>query len=227
MAKICSKCGQHYPDGFLTCTCRLCGGTIERWRSEITGLCQKDYVYEELWQEWRKKYNAAPPRPLREDDWYNACAFFNKCSICGAPDINEELLVIPPFLGGKRYVHNVVPACSTCAKRIRQSQSLNPIKSFYTIDGSDKKSVDLLFRYLDGVMLGVVLEFFNYEEDSLEITVVCTETTSVKPFKGIYAKRVFEEPPLTVLRKDHVYETVALEETTGVTWRLVDESDIE
>lgn len=227
MSKICSKCGQRYPDNFNTCTCRLCGGTIERYRDDLVKLHYKDYLYEEQWHEWQEKYAAAPHEVLTEDAWYDTCAFFNSCSICGAPDIDEKLLVVPPYLGGKLYTHNVVPACRVCAKRIRQSQAINPVKSFYTIDGSDKHLVDTLFKYLEAVMFGTHLEFFNYEEDSIEITFICTEATSITPFTGIYAKRTFDPIKLQILPRATKYDVTRPQETVGVTWRLVDESDFE
>ena len=190
-------------------------------------LSQKVYHYDELWQEWQKKYAAAPPKVLTEDDWVDACAYFNKCSICGVGNIEEKLLVVPTYLGGKLYIYNVVPACEVCATRVRRSQRINPIKSFYSIAGADTKLVDELFRYLDMRMLNCALEKFNFEEDSLQITVVCTEDTSVLPFNGVHARRVFGMPKIEVLKYDTKYETARREETTGVTWRLVDEPDIE
>ena len=173
-----------------------------------------------LWQAWKKKYDTAPPRPLRDDDWYLACGYFNHCVVCGGC-IEEKLLVVPPRLGGKLYTYNVVPVCETCAKRVRQSQLQNPIKSFYTIEGANKQFVDLMFRYLDGQMRQVELEDFNFNEDELEIVVTCPEDTSVKPFTGIYAKRVFEEPQRQVMRKLHPYISDRREEVEGVTWQLL------
>ena len=159
---------------------------------------------------------------MRDEDWYKTCAYFNGCSICGGP-IDEKLLVIPPILGGKLYTYNVLPACETCAKKVRQSQRLNPLKSFYTIQGSYADKVNKAFKYLESVMLQVTLEDFNFEEDSLEIIVTCPEQTSVKPFTGIYAVRRFTEVPIQILKKDTVYEANTQKEFTGITWRLLDE----
>lgn len=178
------------------------------------------YEYEILWQEWKKKYDEAPPRPFHDDDWYRMCGYFNHCVVCGG-SIDEKLLVIPPRLGGKLYTYNVVPTCEICAKRIRQSRLLNPIKSFYTIDGSNKKLVDLSFRYLEAQMKQVSFEDFNFEEDELEIIITCTEDTSIKPFNGIYAKRVFEEPKRQVSYKEQMYIADKREEVEGITWRLI------
>jgi len=221
MSKICGKCGQRYPDNFQTCTCRYCGDVIERSYEGIYNLSRREYEYEEMWQEWQKKYNAAAPQFLTESAWEDICAIFNRCCICNMANIEEKLLVVPPRQGGKLYTYNVVPACEVCAKRVRQSQSINPIKSFYTIAGSDKQSVDMAFRYLDTQMLQAAFELFDFDEDSIEITVVCTEDTSILPFTGIFTRRLFEEDKSGVDQR--ILITTRSEETYGVTWRLIDE----
>lgn len=217
MTQTCTLCGRHYPDNFDTCTCRFCGGLIEPVYS--TYLNHSRYAYDQMWKEWQAKYAAAPPIVLSYDAWLQSCAFFNNCAICGG-NIEESLLVVPPYLGGKRYIYNVLPSCEICAKRIRQSQQNNPIRSFYTIKGSIKANVDLAFKYLEAQMLQCTLEFFNYDEDSLEIVITCTEDTSTKPFNGIYAKRLFKEDNHIFVPK---YISDRIEEVTGVTWRLLDE----
>lgn len=209
----------HYPYSFPTCTCRICGGTIGTYDES---LHIAEYDYELQWEEWKNKYNAAPPRPLKDEHWLKMCGFFNSCAICGS-DINEKLLVIPPYLGGKLYSYNVLPACSTCAKRIRQSQLLNPIKSFYTVSGSIKSRVDIAFRYLEAEMLNVSLEFFNFEEDSIEIVVKCSEDTSILPFNGIYARRVFKPTNIIVNKKQDIMLADNIDNIYGITWRLLDE----
>ena len=187
-------------------------------------LSPKLYEYERLWHEWLELYKAAPPQPLREDNWYLICGFLNHCSICGGP-IEEKLLVIPPVLGGKLYTFNVLPACEVCARRVRQSQGLNPVKSLYTITGSNHNLVDMGLGYLRSIMLGKKPMKFNYDEDALEIIVTCPETTSIKAFSGIYATRVFKPGTVKVLKKESTFEANRLEEYDNVTWRLLDESD--
>ena len=175
-----------------------------------------------MWAEWKRKYDAMPPRPLRDKNWIEACSFFNSCALCGG-DIDEKLLVIPPYLGGKLYTYNVLPACTVCAKRIRASQSVNPLKSFYTIKGSLKQRVDSALRYLEADMLGVALEFFDYENDSIEIIVKCTEDTSLLPFNGIYARRIYSDVGLTVDVKQDRYIADDINSVYGISWRLLDE----
>lgn len=173
-----------------------------------------------MWKEWQSKYNAATPRLLHDDDWYRICGYFNHCVICSG-DIDEKLLVVPPRLGGKLYTYNVVPACEMCAKRIRQSQTHNPIKSFYTISGSNKQIVDLAFRYLEADMKQAPFNNFDFDEDTLEIIITCSEDTSIKPFNGIYARRVFKEPSLQVQSNANTYIANRIEEIEGITWRLI------
>ena len=216
MAKACSTCGQSYPDKFITCTCRFCGGVIEDTHNDLD---PKEYQWQVQWLAWQELYKATPPRPLRDDDWYTTCGYFNHCCICGG-SIDEKLLVIPPYLGGKLYVHNVLPACELCAKRIRQSQRLNPIKSLFSITGSVSDFVNKGLRYLESLMLGVEFVNFDFDNDTLEITVTCPEATSVDKFTGIYAKRIFTEPKIGA----NAYNKLVLdrpEEYEGVTWRLL------
>ena len=216
MSKACSTCGHTFPDGFFTCTCRYCGGVIEEYHNDLSW---REYGYFEEWQRWQELYKAAPPRPLRDDDWYIACGYFNHCAICGGT-IDEKLLVVPPFLGGRLYRHNVIPACETCAKRVRQSQSTNPIKSLYSITGANKDLVDNALRYLEAMMRDVELIKFDYDADELEIVVTCPETTSCKSFTGVYAKRIFKDPKQTVdMWSDKKFDKP--EEYEGVTWRLI------
>ena len=179
----------------------------------------KEYQWQVQWLAWQELYKATPPRPLRDDDWYTTCGYFNHCCICGG-SIDEKLLVIPPYLGGKLYVHNVLPACELCAKRIRQSQRLNPIKSLFSITGSVSDFVNKGLRYLESLMLGVEFVNFDFDNDTLEITVTCPEATSVDKFTGIYAKRIFTEPKIGA----NAYNKLVLdrpEEYEGVTWRLL------
>ena len=175
-----------------------------------------------MWIEWKQKYDTVPPRPLRDEHWFKMCGFFNACALCGS-DIDEKLLVIPPYLGGKLYTYNVLPSCSVCAKRIRTSQTVNPLKSFYSISGVDKHRVDTAFKYLEADMLNVALEFFDYENDSIEIIVTCTEDTSIKPFNGIYARRLFKDIKQSVDVKQDIYISDNIDSVYGISWRLLDE----
>lgn len=216
MSKACSTCGQRYPDNFFTCTCRFCGGVIEDDKNDLD---PREFYWQTQWQAWQELYKATPPRPLRDDDWYITCGYFNHCCICGG-SIDEKLLIIPPYLGGKLYRHNVLPACETCAKRVRQSQRLNPLKSLFTVTGSVDSFVSRGLRYLEALMLGVEFVDFDFDNDALEITIVCTEDTSADKFTGIYAKRIFDKPKIGVdFRTKLILDRP--EEYEGVTWRLI------
>lgn len=69
-------------------------------------------------------------------------------------------------------------------------------------------------------MLGVEFVDFDFENDTLEITVVCTEDTSADKFTGIYAKRVFDKPKIGIdFRAKLILDRP--EEYEGVTWRLI------
>ena len=69
-------------------------------------------------------------------------------------------------------------------------------------------------------MLGVDHVEFDFENDAIEITVLCTEDTSVDRFTGVYAKRIFTKPKIGV----DIKNTLIIdrpEEYEGVTWRLI------
>lgn len=220
----CSSCGQSYPPDFSTSTCRICGGEIER--AELSKNIREDAVYEERWHEWRHMMLSAPPRPLKEDDWINVCGVFNGCAICGCETIEEKLLVVPTHLQGKLYTYNVIPACYKCAKRYRQSVTNNPIKSLYTLKGHELDRIDKIINYLEADMLGAVYEEFDFEHDSLEIIVKVTEDTSIRPFDGIVAKRIFSAPARPIIARGLQFEGAEYatqEAAYGVTWRLLDD----
>ena len=222
MRRRCSTCGIAYPDIWEASTCRNCGGLIEHDTVAPKSTAQKAIELEKRWHDWRNKMFSAPPRPLKEEDWLQMCSVFNGCAICGSESIDEKLLVVPTYLGGKLYTYNVIPACSFCTDRIRQSQLSNPLKPFYTLKGIDAAKVSKIFNYLESLMLNAVFEEFNWEEDSVEIIVTVTEDTSCLPFNGVHAKRLYEEPKrITVEAKPKAIPVIYDAESYGVTWRLI------
>ena len=213
----CSTCGRIYPSQFQTNTCRLCGGLLENAEAS-PGLSYQMYTVGKEWHEWRRKVFSAPPRFLSEPEWLRACAHFNGCAICGIETIDEKLLVVPPHLKGKLYTYNVVPACSYCAEKIRHSQVLNPLRPFYKYLSKDQ--LKDIFSYLESKMYDAPLEYFDFEEDKIEIVVKVVEDTSDKPFDGIFARRMFEEPKLHICSREELTIYTA-EENNGISWRLL------
>lgn len=213
----CSTCGRIYPEQFQTNTCRICGGLLEN-ASMLPTLPYFNYKRSEAWYEWRNKVFSAPPRFLTEAAWLKACATFNGCALCGTETIEEKLLVIPPYLKGKLYTYNVIPACSYCAKTIRFRQRLNPLKPFYKVVSKDR--LEKIFTYLESQLYDEPLETFDFEHDSIEIIVKVTEDTSNTNFDGIYARRLFKKPQLHIV-KDVRYEIPEMESHDGITWRLL------
>lgn len=220
MRTRCSTCGQAYPEAWGLSTCRICGGLIER--DCVAGSIRvKEYMYDEFWYEWREKMLSTPPRFLTEDDWIDTCAEFNGCALCGFPDVEEKLLVVPTYAGGKLYTFNVIPTCRECALKVRTSQSINPLKTFFTIKDFKPELVEKVFSYLESVMLHEKLEDFDFDQDSLNIIVTITEDTSVKPFNGIWVRKIFKAPKRLNLPLKHTLDPVWPEEVEGVSWKLI------
>lgn len=220
MKKRCSTCGQQYPPSFITCTCGICGGLIEN--EDITSdMLKKNYKYKVQWEEWQKKLHAAPPRPLREEDWLLICADFNGCAFCSTPGELEKVLAVPTYLGGKLYTYNVIPACSSCADSYRRKVIANPVKALYNMPGIPSEQIKYILQYLDSLLLKYSLEVFDYTEDSVEIIVTVTEDTSILPFDGVYARRKMDTKPLFVQYYNKVVPIIKMEEVRGITWRLL------
>lgn len=219
MLQACSTCGISYPSTFNTCTCRVCGGLIEN-ADKVPKLSYTRYLYDEIWYKWREKYLSAPPRPLTEQEWLKTCSTFNGCALCGLESIDERLLVIPTRLKGKLYTYNTIPTCSRCAKLIRDSQTGNPLLPFYK--NYEYNIIQRMLAYLESNMLSCIFEEFDFEADSIEIICTIKEDTSVLPFNGIYARKVFGNKPLSISKtKSSIF--TGKEEAMGVSWRLLDE----
>lgn len=220
MRLACSECGKEYPEEFSSCTCRICGGLLEKQTYEDSFHVYTRYRRAQQWYAWRNKVLSAPPRPLTEADWLMSCVHFGGCALCGNETIEEKLLVIPTVQGGKLYTYNVVPACSVCAKKIRSSQISNPLKAFYTHAISSTR-VDKLLEYLESIIDGD-LEQFDFDEDSIEIVVKVVEDTSDRPFDGIFVRKIYtDKPPLRILCRDSHREAMRERSTDGFIWKLL------
>lgn len=223
MAMYCSTCGQSYPDSYNTCTCRLCGGLIES-DPALRPLSPKVYDLDTMWYDWKHKMLAAPPHPLTEADWDKTCAHFNGCALCGAEDIDEKMLFIPTFCGGRLYSYNVIPMCSFCADRVRKSQLTNPLKTYFKLKNVSERRVIGIMNYLEAIMLGKVFEEFDFEHDTIKIVVKVVEDTSNKPFKGVFARRLWDKnAPLEVEHSIRMPSVASTDEVAGITWRLLED----
>lgn len=227
----CSYCGQHYPNSYSACTCRVCGGSIESSTITNVRLSARRYIVNEVWHDWRAKMLSAPPRPCKESDWFEACAHFNGCAFCGVPTIDNQHLFVGTKYGGKYYSYNVVPICDQCEKAVGYSTAPNPFAAYMNLHMMDEHKLDSILSYLETKMLGVVFEEFDFEHDSIDIICRCTEDTDNLPFDGIRARRRFDYPntidivTASWLKNNMVLRTA--EEIQGITWRLLDDEGYE
>lgn len=218
----CSYCGQNYPNSYQTCTCRVCGGLIEEHEPNYQATCL--YRIDEIWHDWRDKMLSAPPQPMRESDWYEICAHYNSCAICGVGNIDEKRLLVPVNLGGKYYNYNVFPVCSNCNEEITHYyRQANPFRQLIRMEAMTLEKLDHLLSYLEVKMLGAVFEEFDFEHDNVEIICKVVEDTSIKPFNGIYARRLFEYPNKIRTYDNFPIKSISAEENLGITWRLLDD----
>lgn len=190
--------------------------------------CLAPYLYkiDKMWSDWHSKVLSAPPQPMREEDWYEICAHYNSCAICSANNIDDKRLLVPVSLGGKYYNYNVFPVCAECNEQLSHYyRQVNPFRQLMRMQGMTLQKLDHLLSCLEIKMLNAVFEEFDFEHDNVEIICKVVEDTSIKPFNGVYAKRVFNYPKGIRTYDNFPIKYVSAEENIGITWRLLDNDE--
>lgn len=134
--QICYNCKQLYPTevftvhksgrdaGYLQRECRLCAAKRssrswveqhdKRLESARKYVAKHKLMAEESLEKWLKATNLVF-KPLTEDEWLMACAYFSGCAMCGEPHIETRQYFIPFQLGGKYAAWNIFPMCGKCS----------------------------------------------------------------------------------------------------------------
>lgn len=127
----CKICGEP----FEQIVCRICGQVKNRNEMMKSTLCKKCHSrliipygkgnyrrrigrLEDSLNAWLDKVAKVPKSyaTLTEEQWLEACRFFNGCARCYSEDIDTRGFFIPARLGGRYCDWNVIPLCERCAK---------------------------------------------------------------------------------------------------------------
>lgn len=169
VGRLCLICGAEMDQ----IKCMVCGEVKERkdfikgrnmcrscWnfrdRANQKGVYKRIYAkLDKQYQEWLDLIQSVPPGypTLTEEQWMQACKYFNGCAICGDEDIDARGFLISFDLGGRYCDWNVIPLCERCSHHF--ATHVNPYKQARNIDrktvGSNYKNrnnLDKIIRYL-------------------------------------------------------------------------------
>lgn len=138
----CPLCGVF----FDTVTCKTCGAVVSgNDRVPKKAQCKKchneeerqhmiKYVHlhtaklEALHEEWLDRIAAVPKDypTLTEEQWLEACTYFNGCAWCGDHDIDTRGFYVDFQRGGRYCDWNIIPLCKVCARSV--TSELNPYR---------------------------------------------------------------------------------------------------
>lgn len=142
--KTCKRCGWVYPitqpgtkclicgEPFELVACRVCGAIFEQntTSKNLTNRCSKcaqlahvDSMRKRIagmhdrFDEWLAKVREVPKDypTLTEEQWMEACRYFNGCARCDSDEIDARGFFIGRQLGGRYCDWNVIPLCTKCA----------------------------------------------------------------------------------------------------------------
>lgn len=141
----CKACGEYSYDIIIgSHMCRTCynkrsriyhkrcaqaerEGTLRFFRKEKDKAAQK-------YAEWKKRLSTIQMHTLTEDEWLEACRYFNGCAMCGAESIDARGYFVDFKEGGKYNACNVIPLCESCATALKLQvnpfRRLNPLFNY-------------------------------------------------------------------------------------------------
>ncbi len=167
--KTCKRCGWVYPSTQPGKRCRICGQPFEEVLCSSCGtlvpadnILNKQLVcrscYNAAWKagrkvrvqemsdrfdEWVAKVASVPKAypTLTEEQWIEACRFFDGCARCDCPDIDTRGFFIDASLGGRYCDWNVIPLCERCATSWDLTKSV-----FKYVEKRDTQARSKLYR---------------------------------------------------------------------------------
>jgi len=132
----CSDCGEWKylnnfyikNNGYKDNICKLCrsvrGNAFKQENPEWDLQYNRRYhadrraAANKIYEDW-KASTQLPFKPMTEEQWLEACAFFNGCALCGNPHIEARQFFIHFEDGGRYAPWNMYPVCGTCADHKR------------------------------------------------------------------------------------------------------------
>jgi len=114
---ICTTCGKPTPIERMekgTITCKACAAAYN------TALTRKhNQILVDKFDVWLAKIKSVPRNypTLTEEQWLEACNFFDGCARCHNKEIDTRGFFVGAKLGGRYCDWNVIPLCERCATR--------------------------------------------------------------------------------------------------------------
>ncbi|MNB67576.1 hypothetical protein D3C87_1230790 [compost metagenome] len=146
-----------YKAGGIRLMCKPCAKINGRkfsdnnkeWRLKYHGdyRAKRQREAEKIYEEW-KNTSQLPFKPLTEDQWLEACRYFNGCALCGNPHIEVRQFFLEFQNGGRYAPWNVYPTCTDCNPKVRRTE--NPfawLRSQIRAGKIEKKYYDKLVEY--------------------------------------------------------------------------------
>lgn len=173
---VCSRCNEYSQDIIPSTT--LCRKCFNKRRSEYN---QKNKIYlttDDYQKQYRRRCKEADERfaawlnqikelnvhTLTEEEWLDACRYFNGCALCNSDQIDARGYFIRFEDGGKYNVCNVIPLCDKCATSLKYQSNpfrqMNPYinRNLATYRGLSKDNLERVAEYLQQKIRGVTNE---------------------------------------------------------------------
>lgn len=149
----CSSCGTPTPAKELSGETLWCKACVNR--RDVAGKHRRMQARVDRFDEWLAKIAAVPADypTLTEEQWLEACTFFNGCARCYSKDIDTRGFFVGAKLGGRYCDWNIIPLCEKCATNWDLDRSV--FKYVYNRDNSKRSResrdcLEKIIHYLGG-----------------------------------------------------------------------------
>ncbi|MNB69350.1 hypothetical protein D3C75_158780 [compost metagenome] len=119
-------------DGYKYPYCKKCssvrGNAFKRNNPEWTKAYDQKYAAdrraeaERIYEDWLAS-TQVPFKPMTEDEWLQACIYFNGCALCGSPHIEARHFFVLFEKGGRYAPWNMFPVCGACGYSTRRTEN--------------------------------------------------------------------------------------------------------
>lgn len=160
----CKICGEP----FEQIVCSVCGKVNDRSGMAKSTLCRKCHSrmivpygkanyrrivsrLENSLTAWLDKIAKVPKNypTLTEEQWLEACRFFNGCARCSSEDIDTRGFFISAKLGGRYCNWNVIPLCERCAKTWNRTNNVFITATFRDYQNRNSEYRDQLEKIVE------------------------------------------------------------------------------
>lgn len=165
----CDKCKQPTPLDKMekgTYTCKACASA-----HDVLVKARRRQMLDDQFNGWLDKIKQVPKSypTLTEEQWLEACQFFDGCARCGSKDIDTRGFFVGSELGGRYCDWNVIPVCERCAAKWNLSKS-----AFKYIEKADSNARSRTYRDC----LSKILEYLGGKLDAATRTSEATSSST-------------------------------------------------